>query len=372
MRKSDYVLLTLVAVLLTFGLIMLTSASGPTAIQKFGDGYHFVKKQVLIGILPGLALFFICAKLSVERLRRLAPYAFPAALALLSLGFIPGLTAEYGKGSWITAFGYSFQPSEPAKLMLIIYFAWWLARRGEEHLKTFWNGFLPFIVTVGIVLGMMVLQSDLGTTAVIVAILFSMYIAAGAPFRHMATLTAGCLTLFLFMIKIAPYRADRLKVFMHPELDPQGVGYHVNQALLAIGTGGWFGLGLGKSRQKFQYLPEVSADSIFAIISEEMGFFISAALVFAFLYILWRGFRIAENAADDFTKYAAIGLTVWIVFQAFLNISAMLGLMPLTGVPLPFISAGGSAMISNLAAIGVLTAISRGGDKHRHHLLGKR
>ena len=208
---------------------------------------------------------------------------------------------------------------------------------------------------------MMLLQSDLGTTAVMVAIFFAMYIAAGAPFAHVVALLGASFFLFLTMIKIAPYRADRLKIFLRPELDPQGVGYHINQALLAIGTGGWFGLGLGKSRQKFQYLPEVAGDSIFAVIAEEMGFLVSAGLIAAYLYFVWKGFKIAERAGDDFSKFAAVGITVWIGFQAILNISAMVGLLPLTGVPLPFVSHGGSAMLSNLAAVGVLAAISREG-----------
>jgi cell division protein FtsW len=358
-QKIDLVLLAVVAGLIVFGLVMLTSASGPTALERHGDSYHFLKRQLLLGVLPGLVALAICAKFSIEFLKRLAPWTMLLALALLMLGFIPGLAADYGSGSWISLFGFSFQPSEPAKLLLVIYFAWWLARRGGDAIKTFWGGFLPFVISVGIVIGMMMVQSDLGTTAVIVAMLFSMYISAGAAFTHLAALLAGSFALFLFFIKIAPYRADRLKIFLHPDLDPHGVGYHVNQALLAIGTGGWFGLGLGKSRQKFLYLPEVAADSIFAVIAEETGFIISIALVAAFVFLLWRGFRIAERAGDDFSRYLAVGITVWLVFQAFMNISAMVGLMPLTGVPLPFISHGGSAMISNLAAVGVLLAISK-------------
>ncbi len=360
MRRTDYGLLAVVGAILVFGLVMLTSASGPTGFQRFNDTYYFAKTQVLLGVIPGLILFYVCSKLSAAQMKKLAPLAFPAAAVLLLLHFIPVFHADYGKGSWISFFGFSFQPSEASKLLLAMYFAWWLARRSDGAIKTFWNGFLPFVITVGMVVALMMLQGDLGTTAVIVAMLFSMYIAAGAPFRHVGALLAGGFVMFMVFIKIAPYRADRLKIFLHPDLDPQGVGYHVNQALLAIGAGGWFGLGLGKSLQKFLYLPEVSADSIFAVISEEMGFFVSAALILAFLYILWRGFKIAEEAQDDFSRYAAVGLTVWIVFQAFVNIAAMVGLMPLTGVPLPFVSHGGSAMISVLAAVGLLTSISRG------------
>jgi len=207
------------------------------------------------------------------------------------------------------------------------------------------------------------LQKDLGTTAVIVAFLFTMYISAGAPLKHLSILLGAGFAMFLVFIKIAPYRADRLKIFLRPDLDPQGVGYHINQAMLAIGSGSWFGLGLGKSRQKFQYLPEVAGDSIFAVVSEELGFLVSAALILAFLYLIYRGLKIAEQAADPFSRYAAVGITTWIGFQAVLNISAMVGLMPLTGVPLPFVSHGGTAMLANLAAVGVLASIS---SEHKH------
>lgn len=267
-------------------------------------------------------------------------------------------TIAYGSGSWITVFGTSLQPSEIAKLCLVLYFAWWLARRDEATIKGFWSGFVPFAISVAIVIALMMAQSDLGTTAVIIAFLFSMYIAAGAAIRHLAILLAAGVAMFAVFIKIAPYRADRLKIFLRPDLDPQGVGYHINQAMLAIGSGGWFGLGLGKSRQKFQYLPEVAGDSIFAVVSEELGFLVSAAVILAFLYLIYRGLKIAEEASDPFSRYAAVGITTWLGFQAVLNISAMVSIMPLTGVPLPFISHGGTAMLANLAAIGVLASIS--------------
>jgi cell division protein FtsW len=363
MRKPqvDIVLLALVGGLTAFGLVMLASATGPTGFQRFGDTYHFLKRQVLFGAIPGAVLLFLCARLPVGRWRSLAPYMLPAALGLLALGFIPGLRASYGSGSWITVFGVSFQPSEIAKLLLILYFAWWLARRDREQLRSFWEGFLPFAVSVGIVIGVMMLQSDLGTTAIMVAFLLAMYVAAGAPLAHLAALLAAGFALFLFFIRIAPYRADRLKIFLRPDLDPQGVGYHINQAMLAIGTGGWLGLGLGKSRQKYQYLPEVAGDSIFAVVSEELGFLISTALIFAFVALVLRGLRVADRAEDAFARYVAVGISAWIGFQAILNVSAMVGLMPLTGVPLPFISHGGSAMVANLAAVGVLLSISSGG-----------
>lgn len=357
-RQSDYVLFALVAGLTLFGLVMLASATGPTGFQKFGDSYYFLKRQLLFGVLPGAVLLILLSRVPVERFRDFAPYALYAAAVLLCLGFIPGLKADYGSGSWITFHGVSLQPSEPAKLFLILYFASWLSRRDEAAIKGFWTGFVPFAISVVAVVALMMAQSDLGTTSVIIAFLFTMYISAGASVRHLAVLFAAGFAMFLVFIKIAPYRAARLEIFLRPDLDPQGVGYHINQARLAIGSGGWFGLGLGKSRQKYQYLPEVAGDSIFAVIAEELGFIAASLVIVAFLVLVRHGLKIAERAHDPFSRYAAVGITAWIGFQAILNISAMVGLMPLTGVPLPFISHGGSAMLSNLAAMGVLASIS--------------
>jgi len=368
MRRNapDVPLLAVTTGLVVFGLVALASATGPTGYSRFGDSYYFFKRQLLLGVLPGIFLLVAASRLTVERIKKFAPSMIVVAAVLLSLGFIPGLRADYGSGSWLTVFGFSLQPSEIAKLCLVLYFAEWLSRRDEQAIKGFWTGFVPFSISVAIVIALMMAQSDLGTTAVIIAFLFSMYISAGAAFKHLGILFAAGVAMFAVFIKIAPYRADRLKIFLRPDLDPQGVGYHINQAMLAIGSGGWFGLGLGKSRQKFQYLPEVAGDSIFAVISEELGFLVSAALIFAFLYLIYRGLKIAEEAHDPFARYAAVGITAWIGFQAVLNISAMVGLMPLTGVPLPFVSHGGSATLANLAAIGVLLAISREHRKGAH------
>jgi len=365
MRRNppDLQLLAVTAGLVVFGLVALASATGPTGFSKFGDSYYFFKRQLLFGVLPGAFLLFLAARTPMDRIKRVAPLMIIAAAVLLCLGFIPGLRADYGSGSWITVFGASLQPSEIAKLCLVLYFADWLSRRDEQAIRGFWSGFVPFGISVALVIALMMAQSDLGTTAVIIAFLFSMYISAGAALKHLAVLFAAGFAMFLVFIKIAPYRADRLKIFLRPDLDPQGVGYHINQAMLAIGSGGWFGLGLGKSRQKFQYLPEVAGDSIFAVVSEELGFLVSAALILAFLYLIYRGLKIAEQASDPFSRYAAVGITAWLGFQAVLNISAMVGLMPLTGVPLPFVSHGGTAMLANLTAVGVLASIS---SEHRH------
>jgi cell division protein FtsW len=204
-----------------------------------------------------------------------------------------------------------------------------------------------------------VLQPDIGTVAILFSIVFGMLFLAGAKYLHMGSLAALGLVGLILMVMIAPYRAARLTTFLHPELDPQGIGYHINQAFLAVGSGGIFGLGLGHSRQKFQYLPEVHADSIFAVIAEEMGFLFVTALVVLFVLIALRGLMIAKSAPDKFAKLLVAGIITWLMVQSFLNIGAMVGLLPLTGVPLPFISHGGTALMVAMAAGGILINVSR-------------
>ena len=221
-------------------------------------------------------------------------------------------------------------------------------------------GLMPFLIMLGsLVLLIAVAQRDLGTTIVIAVISIVVYFVAGAPWRHLGLIGLGGLMAVAALIKVAPYRAARLTVFLNPEVDPQGIGYHVNQALLAIGSGGLFGLGLGHSRQKFNYLPEVATDSIFAIVAEELGFVFAVILVLLFLAFTIQALRVAKGASDRFGQLVAVGIAVWIGFQAFVNVGAMLSLLPLTGIPLPFISYGSSSMITLLAAAGLLANISR-------------
>jgi cell division protein FtsW len=210
-----------------------------------------------------------------------------------------------------------------------------------------------------VISGLVILQPDLGTLLVIATIALAVYFSAGAKISHIFALLAAGVAGAVILIISAPYRAARLLAFLHPELDPSGIGYHINQALLAVGSGGFFGLGFGQSQQKFAYLPEVIGDSIFAIVAEELGFLFATALIILFLLLAWRGFLLVQSAPDDYARYIIIGIISWFVLQAFFNIAAMIGLIPLTGIPLPFISYGGTALASCLAASGILINISR-------------
>jgi len=220
-------------------------------------------------------------------------------------------------------------------------------------------GLLPVLFFVLPLLVLVLLQPDLGTLSILVMIILAMLYLAEVPRKYLAVMGLIGAVVMAGMIFAAPYRLQRLSTFLHPELDPQGVGYHINQAFLAVGSGGVWGLGLGHSRQKFQYLPEVSADSIFAVIAEETGFIFSAGLVILILLIGWRGLKIAKKAPDEFSTLLVAGVMVWFVWQSFLNIGAMVGVLPLTGVPLPFVSHGGSAMLVALLAVGMVASVSK-------------
>ena len=359
-KQPDYVLIILFGILILFGLVMLSSAGTALGYQKFDDPYYFLKHQVLFGLIPGLIFLFIFSKIDYRKWKKIAFPLLIFSIVLLILVFIPGLGASYGKAkSWINIAGFSLQPSEIVKLTFLIYLATWLEKRSKEEIKDVSAGLAPFLISLLTVALLMVLQPDIGTMSVIILVSLIVFFIAGADILHLIGIgTVGLAGLFL-LIKSAPYRVARFTTFLHPELDPQGIGYHINQALLAIGSGGLFGLGLGHSRQKFQYLPEATGDSIFAIIAEELGFILTLGLIFLFLFLAYRGFVLAQKAPDKFGKLLVVGIISWFVIQAFVNIGAMLGLLPMTGIPLPFISYGGTALMTSLAAVGILVNISK-------------
>lgn len=360
LAKPDYFMVILVGLIVTFGLVMLSSASSVLSFKRFDSTYYLFFRQLLRGLLPGVILFIILTKIDYRRWEKYSVAFFVASIALLLAVFIPGVGSDFGSAqSWISLGPISFQPSEIVKLFLILSLAGWFAYRGREKTKDFWNGLVPFVIFLAIISLLIILQPDLGTLIVVGMIAVSIYFTAGAKFSHLFSLFLTGVGAVGIFIALAQYRLDRLTTFLHPEIDPTGIGYHINQAFLAIGSGGLFGVGFGQSRQKFSYLPEVMGDSIFAIIAEELGFILTTGLVVAFLLLAWRGLRLAKRTEDDYARLVAIGIVSWFTIQAFFNIAAMLGLMPLTGVPLPFISYGGTALATSLAAAGILINISR-------------
>lgn len=357
--QPDYSLLVTFFVIIFFGILMLSSASSAVAFEKFNDTYYFVKHQIFFGFGLGIIFFYFFYLYPYWKLQK---YAFPflvVSILLLVLVFIPGIGTEYGTAkSWINIFGFSIQPSEIVKLTFLLYLATWLVKR-KDKLHDERYGLWPFTIMLGLVGILMILQPDVGTLMVIVSMSIIVYFIAGAPWKHIITFILGGIGLLWLLIKISPYRAARLTTFLHPELDPQGVGYHINQAFLAIGSGGFFGRGFGHSRQKFQYLPEVAGDSIFAVIAEELGFLFTALIIIGFIYFIYKGFKIAKYAPDNYSQLIVAGIMSWLAFQTIFNICAMIGLMPLTGLPLPFISYGGTALAVGMGAMGLVLNISK-------------
>ena len=358
--RIDPTFLSLLVGITLFGLLMLLSASGPLALQKFGDSWYFFKHQLLVGILPGTVLFFVLSRMDY---RMLKPYAFPCfvlSVILLLLVYVPGLGLRLlGAGRWVSLGPIAFQPSEFVKVTFLIYVAGWLAVRHEGKARTLEEGLYPFLGSLGIITFLLIMQPNTGSMSVIAGAALLSYFIAGGKISWFVSLATLGLAGFWLLITRSPYRAARFMTFLHPELDPQGIGYHVNQAFLAVGSGGLFCVGYVHSRQKFLYLPETAGDSIFAVMAEEMGFLMCAAFLCAMALLVYRCYLIARNAPDDFGRFLATGIGSWIAIQTVFNVSSMIGLMPITGVTLPFVSYGSSAMIALAVGAGLIASISR-------------
>ncbi|MFP4514633.1 MAG: putative lipid II flippase FtsW [Parcubacteria group bacterium] len=357
-HEPDKKLIYSLFVLIIFGLVMLASTSAYLAYTKFQNSYAYIQGQ-LIATSIGLVFFYIVSKTNYQKWKRNAIYFLLASILLLVLVFIPGLSAGHGSAkSWIIIFGQSLQPAEFVKISFLIYLAAWLQLR-HKAVKTMSQGLIPFLFIFAFISVLLFMQPDLGTWSIIALSSMVVYFVGGANIKHIIVLFLIAFVAVYSMVTYTDYQKDRFACLKDPSFDTQEKCYQVNQSLMAVGSGGLWGQGLGESRQKYSYLPEVSGDAIFPIISEEVGFIFSSALIFLYAYIFYRGWLIALKAKDMFGRLLAVGIVSWIFFQAFLNIGGMLNLIPMTGVPLPFISAGGSAMLSGLIAMGILVNISR-------------
>lgn len=368
-QSFDYVLLGTTAFLLIFGIIILASVSAPYSQQKFGDTYYFLKHQIFFGLLPGLALAYLAFKIKLSTVKKWIPLLLLANLLLMVIVFIPGLGLKIeGATRWLKLGPFSFQPSEFLKITFILYLAAWLANRLSSQGKTVSPAeknssrtFAVFLAILALIASTLILQSDISTLGVIFFVSFLMYFSRNTPLWQSASIILLGMASLFFLIKLAPYRLNRILVFLNPEKYTMGIGYQLSQSRLAIGSGGIIGTGLGLSSQKFftGYLPVSISDSIFVIFSQETGFVGSFLLIVLFLIFLWRGFKITKEAKDKFSQTAALGIVSWIVIQTFINIGAMIGILPVTGIPLPFISYGGSALIATLVGTGLLLNISK-------------
>lgn len=356
-EPDNWLLLT--TVLLTgFGLVMVLSASQARAILDSGDALYYFKRQVLF-VAAGAALLVTLARIDYRRLR---PFAIPAALAagvLLLLVPFAGVQAN-GARRWFALGPLVLQPAELAKLALALGAAQWLVRR-KERLRDLKQGFAPFAGMLLVGLGLVLAEKDLGTTIVLTVLLVSAFLAAGGRKTHILMLAGGLAVAGVALVVLEPYRFARLAVFANPFQDQLGAGFQSTQALYALGSGGVFGVGLGHSVQKFLWLPESHTDFIFAIIGEETGLIGTSAVLGGFLFFAVRGYRAALRAPDRFGLVLATAITSWIAFQALVNMATVTDTLPITGVPLPLVSYGGSSVVATLAAIGVLLNIASQG-----------
>lgn len=356
-HQPDFTLLITVGLLLFFGLIFLSSASASLGFYKYDDTYRFLKQQLTHGLLPGLLFFYIALRINYDNYRKLAWLGLIASFILLILVFLTSLSGDFSAQSWIILGNFSFQPAELVKLLLIIFLAAWFEKKGDD-IKDFRKTTIPFIIIIGLISFLIIKQPDIGTLSIIGLTALSIYYLAGAKLTHLVAIFGAGVVAFIAMIKAAPYRMNRITAWLNPDVDPQGIGWQIKQSLIAVGSGGWFGLGLGSSRQK-TYLPQPANDSIFAVIAEEIGFVFSLAFIILFIVLIYRGFKIARQSDDNFAKLLAMGIIIWVALQIFINIGGMIKLMPLTGVPLPFISLGGTNLVVTLIAMGILSNISK-------------
>ncbi|MFH1412625.1 MAG: putative lipid II flippase FtsW [bacterium] len=364
-QEGDKVLLATVAVLIVIGLIMLSSASSVISYQMEGNSYYFLKNQLFaLGI--GILAFWFFSKFNYQYLKKYALVALFASIILLLAVFIPSLAAESERAdSWIEIFGRSVQPSEFVKLTFLIYLsAWFAGKQGEKKEKGAEKKMTPFVIVYAIIAVLMMFQPDFGTLFIITIASFVVYLAAGGRIKHILVLGLIGVLIFAILVSLNKYQQARFKCVANTNFSPESEQlecYQVRQSLIAVGSGGLFGRGLGASRQKFLYLPDAHNDFIFSIIGEELGFVLCVILIILFLVLFYRGYLIARRVDDNFGKYLSIGIVSWLAVQVVLNIGGSINLLPMTGVPLPFISAGGSSLLATMIAIGILANISKQG-----------
>jgi len=362
-------LLVPTAVLTIVGIVEVLSASSVSAYEQLGSSFFFFNRQVVYAAI-GLVALVICSRMPYGVWRRLSVPLLTVAVALMLLALRAGVSS-YGASRWVVLGPITVQPSELAKFALVSFTAAVLVRKWN-HLSEVAHLAIPLAPVVAIVAGVVVLQRDLGTTIILTGTVFLMLFAAGIRLRHLAVVAVTGLASSALLILAESYRIQRLLVAYQPFKDPLGAGYQQIQGYIALGSGGWWGVGLGASRQKWQYVPNAHTDFIFAILGEELGLFGEIVVLAMFALLIYAGIRVAMNAPDTFGRLFAAGITSWLGLQAIVNLGAVTGLLPVTGVPLPFVSFGGSALVISLSSIGVLASIaqSRGSPESRGTLSG--
>ena len=357
-RTVDRPLLAVILILVFVGALVISSASVVISDSNFSTMYYYTLRHLLY-ISIGLLVLFIASRLPYKIWRKLSLLMIIFALFLMALVFFPGVGFRHGGAArWLNLGFFSLQPAEFLKIALVAYLASWLASRNSSPKDTY-RAFLPFVVILGVVSVFLILQPDIGTLLVIVFCATVLYFLGGGKISQIASLIALGVFAMAVLVQLAPYRLARFAVFLNPDIDISGIGYHIRQAMIAIGSGGFWGRGYGQGLQKYNYLPEPIGDSVFAVTVEEFGFLGAMILIGLFVFFIWRSIFIARSAPDIFSKLVVAGLTASIGFQAFLNMGAISGLLPLTGIPLPFISYGGTAIVMTLFGAGIILNVSR-------------
>ncbi|MDD3345482.1 MAG: putative lipid II flippase FtsW [Candidatus Omnitrophica bacterium] len=360
-RKTRINLLTVSVVLVCVGIIMIYSSSSIYAWERYGDSFYFLKRHLAF-LSAGLVLTFLAMLVDYRLLRKYARPMLWISLALLVLVLIPGIGREIsGARRWFRFKFISFQPSEFANLAVIIYISDFICRKGEQ-IKTLAKGFLPPIFALGAVSVLILMQPDLGTTIALGCVVLIMLYIAGVRLKYITGLVLCSLPAAYMLIFSVPYRRGRILAFLNPWLDPKGSGFQIIQSQIAIGSGGAFGVGLGHSQQKLFYLPAAHTDFIFSIIGEEFGLLGTLGIIALFMVFIHQGLKIIKNAQDKFGYFLAQGLVLMIALKAIVNIGVSCGVFPTKGLPLPFISYGGSSLIFDMVSLGILINIARTGD----------
>ncbi|MBY0309874.1 putative lipid II flippase FtsW [Patescibacteria group bacterium] len=358
-KSADFVLIALTAILVLSGFLIFASAS-LGQLARGGASYSAVAtSQLVFGIMGGSIALFIMSNIYYRNWRQYAFYIYSAAIVLTLAVFIPGIGMSHGGATrWLDLGITTFQPAELLKIGYIIYVATWLSGT-HRHIDSWRYGVLPFVGISAIAGVVLLLQPDTDTFLIMAAAGAAMFVVSGGRWRDIAILAGAAVLLLVIVAFMRPYVMDRITTFMDSDKDPLGSGYQIQQSLIAVGSGGLWGRGYGQSIQKFEYLPEPIGDSIFAVFAEEFGFLGSTILVLLITGFVFRGLKIATQAADLFGTLIIVGLMTAIALQAFLNIGAMIGLAPVSGLPLPFISHGGTALFTLLAALGIVLNVSK-------------
>jgi cell division protein FtsW len=353
-RKFDISLFVIIVLLIVMGILALATASTPLSLKLTNNPNFYLFHQLLWGLVPGLVLAFIAFKVPLYGIKKWSFFIFLASFILMLLVFVPGLsTSQLGATRWLNLGFTSIQPSEILKLAAIIYLASILNSEKER------NKFTTFAILLVLVCSALFLQKDMGTLIVLFSTMMIMFFCSKTPIKQTLLIGFGAVAGFIGLILAEPYRLARVTSFMHPETDTLGTGYHINQALISVGSGGITGSGLGLSVQKFGFVPQSISDSIFAIFAEETGFIGCAVLIALFFAFFVAAFSVGKKLNDEYLRLMAIGIGSWFIVQALVNIGAMIGVVPLTGIPLPFISYGGSHLMMELVACGLLLNISK-------------